>query len=150
MDSQRHAGRTAVVTGAGSGIGRATVIRLAQEGAHVVGCDIDEAALSVTRGELVAAGLQASLEQVDVTNQADIDRLLVAISEPVDLLANVAGIMDHFVPLSEVDDSSWERVLSVNLTGVMRLTRAVLPGMQQAGSGAIVTVASEASLRTEP
>lgn len=147
MDSQRHAGRTAVVTGAGSGIGRATVIRLAHEGAHVVGCDIDEAALSVTRGELVAAGLQASLEQVDVTNQADIDRLLVAISEPVDLLANVAGIMDHFVPLSEVDDSSWERVLSVNLTGVMRLTRAVLPGMQQAGSGAIVTVASEASLR---
>lgn len=73
--------------------------------------------------------------------------LVGSIPGPIDLLANVAGIMDHFVPLSEVDDDSWDRVMSVNLTGVMRLTRAVLPGMQTAGAGAIVTVASEASLR---
>ncbi len=147
MDTQRHAGRTALVTGAGSGIGRATAIRLAQEGARVVGCDIAEAGLSATEGELADAGVKADLHLVDITSQLDIDRLLRSISEPVDLLANVAGIMDHFVPLSEVDDSSWERVMSVNLTGVMRLTRAVLPAMQQAGSGAIVTVGSEASLR---
>ncbi len=147
MDRQRHEGRTALVTGAGSGIGRATALRLAQEGALVVGCDIDEAGLAVTAGELADAGLEADLQHVDVTNQVDIDRLVGSIPGPIDLLANVAGIMDHFVPLSEVDDDSWDRVMSVNLTGVMRLTRAVLPGMQTAGAGAIVTVASEASLR---
>lgn len=130
MDRQRHEGRTALVTGAGSGIGRATALRLAQEGALVVGCDIDEAGLAVTAGQSADAGLEADLQHVDVTNQVDIDRLVGSIPGPIDLLANVAGIIYDFVPLSEVDDDSWDRVMSVNLTGVMRLTRAVLPGMQ--------------------
>jgi NAD(P)-dependent dehydrogenase (short-subunit alcohol dehydrogenase family) len=120
---------------------------LAQEGALVVGCDIDEAGLAGTEDELATAGLSADLRRVDVTSQVDVDQLIAAISQPVHLLANVAGIMDHFVPLSEIEDTAWERVMSVNLTGVMRLTRAVLPQMQKAGTGAIVTVASEASLR---
>ncbi len=62
------------------------------------------------------------------------------------MLANVAGIMDHFVPLGELDDALWDRVIAVNLTAVMRMTRAVIPIMQAAGGGAIVTVASKASL----
>ena len=146
MDKARHSGKVAIVTGAGSGIGRATAVRLAQEGAQVVGCDVNAKALDETRATLEKAGLTANLLVADVTKQADIDRLVAAAGPSVTILANVAGIMDHFVPLGDLTDDLWNRVLDVNLTGVMRLTRAVLPVMEGAGGGAIVTVASEASL----
>lgn len=146
MDSHRHQGHVALVTGAGSGIGRATAIRLAREGAQVVGCDIDEAALDSTRRVLDELGETAELHVADITDQADVDRLVEAAGPRVDVLANVAGIMDHFIPLGELDDDTWDRVMDVNLTGAMRLSRAVLPLMQHNDGGAIVTVASEASL----
>lgn len=146
MDASRHAGRRVVVTGAGSGIGRATVLRMAAEGASVVGIDVNEEGLRGTCEALGEAGAAVRLTVADVTSQADVDRV-VAEAGAVGVLVNNAGIMDHFLPLDEVDDATWERVLGVNLTGVMRLTRAVLPGMRAAGRGAIVTVASEASLR---
>ncbi len=146
MDTSRHVDKVALVTGAANGIGRATVLRLAQEGAQVVGCDVDGDAMSETGKALSEAGVSADLVLADVTVQADVDRLVAAAGAQVDLLANVAGIMDHFLPLTEVDDETWNRVLDVNLTGVMRLTRAVLPLMQASGHGAVVTVASKASL----
>lgn len=145
MDSTRHDGKIAIVTGAGNGIGRATVLRLLKEGATVIGCDMNAAALEETRTLLAEMDLEAELVQADITSQADVDAL-VARAETVDILANVAGIMDHFLPLTELDDATWDRVIGVNLTGAMRLTRAVLPLMEKAGSGAVVTVASEASL----
>lgn len=146
MDASRHAGRTVLVTGAGSGIGRATVLRMAAEGAAVVALDVSEEGLRGTGDALADTGGHARMEVADVTVQADVERV-VADCGPLDVLVNNAGIMDHFLPLDEVDDAMWERVIGVNLTGVMRLTRAVLPGMRAAGHGAIVTVASEASLR---
>jgi len=146
VDKTRHAGKIAIVTGAGSGIGRATVLRLAQEGAQVIGCDVNAKALDETRSIVEEAELSATLIVADVTKQADIDRLVAAAGPRVDILANVAGIMDHFVPLGDLTDDLWNRVIDVNLNGVMRLTRAVLPVMELAGGGAVVTVASEASL----
>jgi NAD(P)-dependent dehydrogenase (short-subunit alcohol dehydrogenase family) len=112
----------------------------------VVGCDLEEKSLEITRGELKAMGADFDLVVADVTDQSEVDRVMEAAGSSIDILANVAGIMDHFLPLGEIDDGTWNRVLGVNLTGVMRLTRAVLPVMQKAGRGAIVTVASEASL----
>lgn len=147
MDATRHANRIAVVTGAGSGIGRATVVRLAQEGADVVGCDVSDEGLDGTRAAVEALGRTARLVHADVTVQADIDRLMGEVGGRVDVLANVAGIMDHFVPLDALDDATWDQLLDVNVTGVMRLSRAVVPLMRAAGGGAIVTVASEASFR---
>ena len=146
MDSTRHQGRVALVTGAGSGIGRATAIRLAREGAEVIGCDIDEEGLEGTRTALEEVGEAAVLHRADITKQADVDRIVHEAGPHVDVLANVAGIMDHFIPLGELDDATWERVMDVNLTGAMRLSRAVLPLMRMNDGGAIVTVASEASL----
>jgi NAD(P)-dependent dehydrogenase (short-subunit alcohol dehydrogenase family) len=146
MDTARHQGKVAIVTGAGNGIGRATVLRLLKEGATVFGCDVSAEALNETRAQLAAQGLTTELMVADVTSQADVDALVARAGERIDILANVAGIMDHFVPLGELDDALWDRVIGVNLTGVMRLTRAVIPAMERAGSGAVVTVASEASL----
>jgi NAD(P)-dependent dehydrogenase (short-subunit alcohol dehydrogenase family) len=146
MDAHRHSGKIALITGAGNGIGRATALRFAQEGAEVIGCDINAATLEETAAALEAAGMHAKLITADITSQDDVEALVAASGPRVDVLANVAGIMDFFVPLGDLDDATWHRVLDVNLTGVMRLSRAVLPLMQQAGGGAIVTVASEASL----
>jgi NAD(P)-dependent dehydrogenase (short-subunit alcohol dehydrogenase family) len=146
LDGTRHAGKVAIVTGAVSGIGRATAVRLAREGARVIGCDVAEVALAETKAVMEEAGLSAEFVTADVTRQEDIDRVVAAAGPRIDILANVAGIMDHFLPLGELDDATWDRVLGVNLTGVMRLSRGVLPSMLEAGKGAIVTVASEASL----
>lgn len=146
MDKFRHTGKVAIVTGAGNGIGRATVLRLAREDAAVIGCDVNEVALAETRGLLEKEGLSAQLLVVDVTKQTDVDTLVAEVGPRIDILANVAGIMDHFLPLGEMDDATWNHVLDVNLAGPMRLSRAVLPVMLATGGGAIVTVASKASV----
>ena len=141
----RFTGRTVIVTGAGSGIGRATAARIAREGGRVIATDVDLDRL---------AGLMADLHEFDVhTVVGDIvaagtvDAILEVAGTRIDGLANVAGIMDGFLPPAEVDDATWERVFGVNLTGPMRLTRAVLPVMIAGGGGAVVNVASEAALR---
>ena len=141
----RFEGRTAIVTGAGSGIGRATAVRLAQEGARVVASDISAERLA----ELTAEHPELALVTVagDVSTEAVARQLAAEAGDRIDVLANVAGIMDGFLPAAEVDDATWERVMNVNVTAIMRLTRAVLPKMIEAGSGTIVNVASEAGLR---
>ena len=137
------------MTGAGSGIGRATALLLAQQGARVIASDIAAERLA----DLVkdVPGPDLITVRGDVSLQSDVDAILAAAlvdaDRPVGILANVAGIMDGFLPAAEVDDATWQRVMDVNLTSMMRLTRAVLPGMLQRGKGAIVNVSSEASLR---
>jgi NAD(P)-dependent dehydrogenase (short-subunit alcohol dehydrogenase family) len=142
--SPRFAGQTVIVTGAGSGIGLATTERLVAEGAHVVATDVDPARLDSLRASL---GADVTTVAGDVADEATVVRILEAAGEQIDGLANVAGIMDGFLPTAELDDETWDRVLAVNLTGVMRLTRAVLPKMIDAGHGSIVNVSSEAGLR---
>ena len=141
----RFTGSTVIVTGAGSGIGKATAIRLVLEGARVIATDVAADRLAT----LVSENPEADLVTVagDVSTPAVIDQLVAAAGGTVFGLANVAGIMDAFLPPAEVDDATWDRVLSVNLTAPMRLIRAVLPQMIAAGKGAIVNVSSEASLR---
>ena len=144
MDTQRHAGSIALVTGAASGIGRATAARLAQEGATVVATDFDGGGLT----SLAAEHPGVTTVQGDLGDQAFIEALVAQAETigPVAVVANVAGIMDHFVPVTELDDDMWERVFSINVTAHMRICRAVLPLMTQRGGGAIVNVASVAGL----
>ena len=141
----RFAGRTAIVTGAGSGIGRATALRLAREGARVVAVKMP----LILKEQLTAESPDLELVPVaaDIATGDGLEAVMAAAGGRVDALANVAGIMDAFLPPAEVDDATWERVFAVNVTAVMRLTRAVLPLMLAAGAGAIVNVSSEASLR---
>jgi len=146
MDTTRHAGRIAIVTGAASGIGKATAVRLAAEGAQVFAADINVDGLAATASEITSAGGVCIAVKCDVTQQQDINALVAQAGSRIDILANVAGIMDHFLPLGEVDDETWDEVFDVNLKGVMRLTRAVIPVMEAAGKGSIVTVVSKAAV----
>ncbi len=143
--SRRFEGRSVVVTGAGSGIGLATTERLLAEGARVVAVDVSVSRLADLEGRHDGEPLACVV--ADVSSQAGVDQVVAAAAGPVDGLANVAGIMDGFVPPAEVTDEHWFHVFAVNLDSMMRLTRAFLPGMLDVGRGAIVNVASEASLR---
>ncbi|SDY66085.1 SDR family NAD(P)-dependent oxidoreductase [Herbiconiux ginsengi] len=141
----RFAGRTVVVTGAASGIGRATASRVAREGGRVIAVDISEERLA----ELVASLPDQLVVPVaaDITSQRGVDTIIEAADGRIDALANVAGINDDFSPAHETSDAVWDRVIAVNLTGAFKLTRAALPVMLEAGRGSIVNVASEAALR---
>ncbi len=145
FNSDRFNGKVAIVTGAGSGIGRATALRLAREGARVAAADVVQDRLDELTGEHPDLDLVAVTG--DIAANDGVEKILAVTGGHVDLLANVAGIMDGFLPSAEVDDATWERVFAVNATATMRLTRAVLPLMIAAGKGAIVNVASEAALR---
>lgn len=133
----RLEGRTALVTGGAKGIGAAIVRRLAAEGARVTIGDVD------TEGaERVAAEIGATAVPLDVT---DPDSAAAAVGgiETLDVLVNNAG-MDEFAFFTDTDPDLWDRVLAVNLKGVLACTHAALPGMQRAGYGRIVNIASEA------
>jgi 2-hydroxycyclohexanecarboxyl-CoA dehydrogenase len=130
-------GRSALVTGGAKGIGEAIVRRLSAEGAQVTIGDID------TEGaERVAAETGAVAVPLDVTEPASAYAVVDGAGK-LDVLVNNAG-MDEFGFFTDTDPQMWERVLAVNLKGVFACTGAVLPGMQQAGYGRIVNIASEA------
>ena len=137
-------GTTVIVTGAGSGIGRATAERLLADGAHVVAVDVSHERLDDLA---MSHGSSLSCVAGDLVDDDTIARTLAAAGDDIDGLANVAGIMDGFEPTAEIADATWDRVFAVNVTAMMRLTRAVLGPMVRRGSGSIVNVGSEAGLR---
>lgn len=142
-------GKVALVTGGGSGLGRAMCVRLATEGARVVVADLDHAAASDTVGSIVAAGGEAVAMQGDVSRREDVARLAADTVErfgSIDVLVNNAGIVGEFVKTAEVSDESWRRVLEVNLTSVFLFCRQVIPQMVQQGGGVIINIASTAGL----
>lgn len=139
----RFCGKTALVSGAATGMGRATAERLAADGAGVVlfglgGDDLDAAA--------AAAGGQAV--HGDITDTADIERTIAACRGRIDVLVNAAGVIVVDDPQTVMDEA-WERLIAVNLTGAMKLCRAALPLMKQRG-GAIVNIASVAAFNGGP
>jgi NAD(P)-dependent dehydrogenase (short-subunit alcohol dehydrogenase family) len=133
----RLEGRKALVTGGASGIGAATAARLAAEGADVVIGDLNADAAVAHAAEIGAVG--AVLDVTDPQSALD----LVAEYGPFAILVNNAGT-DEFGFFADTDPGQWQRVTAVNLFGVFACTHAVLPGMQEAGYGRIVSIASEA------
>lgn len=140
--TDRFKDQTAIVTGAGSGIGLEVARRLVAEGARVIAVDVFPERIDAIVEELGVIGIAG-----DITDQETVERIIAAAGERIDVLANVAGIMDGFLPVHEMDDATWDHVIAVNLTAPMRLIRAVLPAMMAAGKGSIVNVGSEASMK---
>ena len=144
LDTFRLDGRTAVVTGAGRGLGRAFATALAGAGAAVALVGRDPAATGAVAEELRAQGAQAEAFRADVASRADAEALAAAVLERfggVDVLVNNAGTCVHR-PALEVTDEEWRDVLAVNLDGVWNCCRAFGAHMVERGRGAIVNIGS--------
>jgi 2-hydroxycyclohexanecarboxyl-CoA dehydrogenase len=139
-------GRAVIVTGGASGIGRATALLLAREGAHVFIGDVDAAGGEATAGTVRAAGHAAEFLPLDLQRPESIAAFSDAVHERVrrvDGLVNGAG-WDRIQPFMENPPEMWDDLIAINLLGAVRLTRAVLPPMIEAQAGKIVNISSDA------
>ena len=137
------AGKTMLITAAaGSGIGGATARRAAEEGATLFLSDTHERRLNETADAIAAEGYaRPEVQTCDVTDEAQVQALVAAAVErmgSVDVLVNNAGL-GGAVPVVEMTDEQWSKVIDVSLTSVFRMTRAILPHMYARGAGAICT-----------
>lgn len=136
--------KVALVTGGGSGMGRATSLRLAGEGRAVAVLDIDAAAARAVAEEIAAAGGTALAVAADISSREQVRAALAEIRGalgPVTILVNNAAI-ENFCPLGELDDETWDRLMAVNLKGFYIVTQEVLPDMEAAAWGRVVNLSA--------
>jgi len=144
-------GKVALVTGGGSGIGRATAELFAERGGAVVVADVNEAGAKATVEGIAAQGRRAEAVRCDVTCWADVEGAVEAVRRlfgRIDVAINTVGIL-RISPLTETRDDDWSRVLQVNLTGAFHVTKAAMRAMQAQGGGAIVHIASRAAIQVK-
>jgi len=151
MTRSRLPGKVAIVTGGGRGMGRATALTLAHEGAAVVVNDVrPDWARSVAQ-EIEETGSQAMVYVADVTDESQVQAMIDATVErfgTVDILINNAGLLRATAPLETIPLDEWELMMDVNVNGVFLCTKAVLPIMKARRSGKIVNVSSSAGRTT--
>ncbi len=141
--------RMAVVTGAGSGLGRAIALMLGSRGARVAAVDLDAASAAETATLITKSGGRAKSFQADTSVAADIDRAVSgAVSElgPLEVMVNNAGILDGYFDADEMDEALWRRVIDIDLTGTFLGCKRALREMLPRGRGRIVNMASVAGL----
>nr|WP_049914018.1 SDR family NAD(P)-dependent oxidoreductase [Halococcus saccharolyticus] len=139
-------GKTALVTGASSGIGAATAEALAAEGASVSLAARRTNRLDELAGRIEASGGEALAITTDVTEESDIETMIETTTDAfggLDVLVNNAGIM-LLAPVDRADADDWRRMVSINLTGLMNATRAALPALREDEAGHVVNISSDA------
>jgi NAD(P)-dependent dehydrogenase (short-subunit alcohol dehydrogenase family) len=137
--------KVALITGAGSGMGKSIALLFAQEGAKVVASDINKERLEILQHEIAAAGGTSCIVVADMSIETEIDNMIqVAVNTygTLDILVNNAGIMDHFAPVGEVDNDMWRKVMQINLDGPFKAMRSAVKIFLQKGSGNIINVSS--------
>lgn len=142
--------RTALVTGAGTGIGRATVLALAADGVAVLATDVDAAAAERTAAAARDAGGTADARSLDVTSSADHAAAIGFVDREwggLDIAVNNAGITTPATPTADLTDEQWRRVLDVDLDGVFKGVRLQIPAMLRRGGGAIISLSSLGGVR---
>jgi 3-oxoacyl-[acyl-carrier protein] reductase len=146
----RLANKTAIITGAGSGIGACIAETFAREGARVAVVDIDvDAARTIAR----AIGNTALALGCDVTKSAEIDaaiRSTLAAFDRIDILVNNAGVAHVNKPVTEISEAELDRVLAVNVKGVFLFSQAMVPVFRRQGGGVMINIGSTAGLRPRP
>ncbi len=141
----RLAGKFAVVTGAGKGLGCSAAILMAREGAKVAVVDRDEAAGVAVVKEIQAKGGTAIFKRLDVTKEAEVERVLNEVAAELgglNVLVNNAGISGANKPTHEVTEQEWDLVMAVNVKGVFFCTKHAIPHMKTAGGGSIINLSS--------
>jgi 2-keto-3-deoxy-L-fuconate dehydrogenase len=137
---QRLTGKTVLATASAQGIGKATALRMGQEGARVIATDVNETALAALQGE---PGIET--RKLDVTDKAAIAALVADIGQ-IDVLFNCAGFV-HAGSILDATEEEWDFAFNLNVKSMFHMIRAVLPGMLAAGGGSIVNIASVAAHR---
>lgn len=145
-------GKTVLITGASSGIGRATALAFAREGARVAVCARREDRLKELEAELGNAGAPAVLTfALDVTRRASVDQTFASLSaewSAIDVLVNNAGLSRGLAKVFEDDPENWEEMIDTNIKGLLYVTRAVVPGMVERGRGHVINMGSTAGYIT--
>lgn len=142
-------GKVAIITGAGSGIGRATARRLASQGAAIVVADVNEAGAAETVATIEKAGGRAAAVRVDVTRSGDIDSMFAFAEKTFggfDILYNNAGITTGQPRWPDCPEENWRKTIDVDLVGVIEATRKAIPLLKKRGGGVIIHTASLAGL----
>lgn len=142
---QQLAGKVAIITGAGSGMGKSMAELFAKEGAQVVAADINEDRLNEVVKEIKAAGNDAAAAVTNVTKESDVVAMVKTAIDSfghLDILVNNAGIMDNMAPVGTLTNELWDRVMTVNTTSVMLATREALKLFTKQKSGVILNIAS--------
>ncbi len=143
---QRFEGKTVIVTGGGGGIGGASCHRFAKEGARVAVLDLNLPAAEAVATAIRADGGQAAALLCDITDRASVDAAVSTTEAqlgPIDVLVNNAG-WDIFKPFTKTEPAQWDKLIAINLIGMLHMHHAVLPGMVARKAGRIVNIASDA------
>ena len=150
---KRFQEKTALITGAASGIGRVTALELARQGAQVIVSDVNVAGGEETVGLITAENGKAAFIRADVSQKEDVTQLIkksINHFGKIDIAINNAGIGGAFAPTSQYPDEEWDQIIAVNQTGVFYCMREELKHMATRRQGAIVNVSSIAGLRALP
>lgn len=153
MSSLKLAGKVAVITGAGSGMGRASAVLFAKEGAKVVVADIVKEGGENTVKEIVGAGGSAVFTQADVSKAADVERMVQTAIDNygrIDILYNNAGIPHDMKNIEDISEELWDHVFGVNVKGIFLGAKYAVPWMKKQGGGVIINTASISGVRARP
>jgi len=149
----RLKGKVAVITGGALGLGRATALRMAEEGAAVAVCDVLVQEANAFVDELAGRGFDACCWQLDVSREADVKRVLDAVAQRfgrIDILVNNAGVAGVNKPTDQITEAEWDFVQAINVKGVFFGTKHAIAHLRRAGGGAIINLSSIYGLVSAP